>query len=183
MKIRRAIVRELISIPNMLITKMFHYKGFYCHILQDIAPTVKFYFENGGTIKLGRIVHIKRNTEINVSKNALIEIGNNTCINSNCYIASMSKVSIGNRCELGPGVIIVDHDHNFRDKNGISSGSYKTSTIEIGNDVWIGGNSVILMGTTIGSGSVVAAGSVVKGSFPENSIIIQKRDTEVSIYR
>ena len=177
MKLGRAIIRGIVSIPHIVVLKLHHRSNFKCNVLQDIAPTVKFYYENGGTINLGKKTHIKRNTEINVSKNALIEIGDNTCINNNCYIASMGNVKIGRRCQIAPGVVIVDHNHNFRDKNGISAGTYEVENIEIGDDVWIGANAVILKGSKIGNKCVVGAGCIVNGEYSENTIIIQKRET------
>ena len=56
---------------------------------------------------------------------------------------------------------------------------FKTAPITIGNNVWMGANALILRGTTIGDNTVVGGGTVVKGDFPANSVIIQKRTTEV----
>lgn len=56
---------------------------------------------------------------------------------------------------------------------------FKTAPITIGNNVWIGAHALILRGTTIGDNIVVGGGTVVKGDFPANSVIIQKRTTEV----
>ncbi len=44
--------------------------------------------------------------------------------------------------------------------------------VNIGNNVWIGINAIILKGTSIGDHSVVGAGAVVKGAFPPYSLII-----------
>ena len=51
--------------------------------------------------------------------------------------------------------------------------------MSIGDNVWIGANSVILRGSVIGSGCVIGAGSVIKGTYPPDSVIIQKRSNEV----
>jgi len=48
----------------------------------------------------------------------------------------------------------------------------KPQPINIGINVWIGLNAIVLKGRTIGNNSVISAGSVVKGYFPENSLII-----------
>ena len=66
-----------------------------------------------------------------------------------------------------------------RAEGGLAAMKYKTAPVEIGNNVWIGANCVILRGTKIGDNCVVAAGSVIKGEFPANTLIYQKRDTEV----
>ena len=64
-------------------------------------------------------------------------------------------------------------------QGGIKMGQYKTASVEIGNNVWIGANAVILRGTKIGNNAVIAAGAVVKGIVPANSVFIQKRETKI----
>ena len=56
------------------------------------------------------------------------------------------------------------------------TGCFVASQIEIGENVWVGANTVILRGTKIGNNCVIGAGSVIKGIIPANSIIIQKRN-------
>ena len=56
---------------------------------------------------------------------------------------------------------------------------YKTSPVVIGDDVWIGANTVILRGTVIGRDCVVGAGSVLKGVYPAGSVIVQKRTENI----
>lgn len=75
-------------------------------------------------------------------------------------------------------MLIYDHDHDFRAKNGLKELKYKTSPVEIGDNVWIGANTVILRGAKIGNNCVITASSVIKGEYPDNSIIVQKRNTE-----
>ena len=45
------------------------------------------------------------------------------------------------------------------------------NSITIGNDIWIGGNSIILRGVTIGDGAIIAAGSVVTKNVPPYSVV------------
>ena len=51
--------------------------------------------------------------------------------------------------------------------------------ITVGDDVWIGANTVILRGTVIGRDCVVGAGSVLKGVYPAGSVIVQKRTENI----
>ena len=76
--------------------------------------------------------------------------------------------------------MIYDHDHDFRIKDGLKSLKYKTSPIIIGNNVWIGSNTIILRGSKIGNNCVIGAGSVIKGTYEDGSIIVQKRENSVS---
>lgn len=81
-------------------------------------------------------------------------------------------VSIGEYCKITKGVIILAHDYSrsvIRRSHGLIIGEAGITTI--GNNVFIGMNSVILMGSTIGNNCIVGAGSVVKGNFPDNSVI------------
>ena len=79
-------------------------------------------------------------------------------------MVALDNIHIGSNTLIGPGVLIFDHDHDFeKDKNsGTKNGRhFVTKPIRIESDVWIGGNSVILKGVTIGKGAVIAAGSIV----------------------
>ena len=119
--------------------------------------------------------------KIRVRDGAKCIIGNNTSINSNNMIVCHESISIGDNCQFSPNVQVYDHDHDFRDPGGIGAMHYKTAPIIIGNNVWIGANTVILRGTEIGDNCVVGAGSVIKGSFPAGSVIVQKRTTEIRV--
>lgn len=82
------------------------------------------------------------------------------------------KVSIGKYTMLGPGVSIVGGDHNYTDPTipMIFSGRPYLPATRIGQDVWIGTQSFIKAGVTIGDGSIIAAHSVVTKDVPPYSI-------------
>ena len=84
------------------------------------------------------------------------------------------SITIGEGCEFGPGVLVYDHDHDFR--VGLEKKEYKCSDVVIGDHVWIGANTVILRGAVIGDNCVIGAGSVVRGNVPSNTILVQKRE-------
>ena len=60
---------------------------------------------------------------------------------------------------------------------GLEQNCFKTKPIIVGSNCWIGAQTVILRGTEIGDNCVVGAGSVLKGKYPDGSVIIQKRET------
>ena len=99
-------------------------------------------------------------------------IGEHCFFNVGCSVTCIESVTIGNGCTFGNNVVIVDHDHDFRNEN---RGCFVASPVSIGKNVWIGANTVILRGTKIGDNCVIGAGSVVKGDIPANSIVVQKR--------
>ncbi|MCB6972382.1 MULTISPECIES: acyltransferase [Butyricimonas] len=83
----------------------------------------------------------------------------------------IGPVTIGDDVNLAQNITVSGLNHNYQnpDKTIISQG-VNTSRITIENDVWIGANSVILAGITIGKHSVIAAGSIVNRNIPPFSI-------------
>lgn len=98
-----------------------------------------------------------------------IHVGNEFYAGYNCVILDMAEVRIGDNCMLGPNVGIYTAGHSIEPKNRNKNGY--AIPIEIGNDVWVGGNCVILAGVAIGDNSVVAAGSVVRKNVPANTMV------------
>lgn len=98
-----------------------------------------------------------------------ITIGDNFYANMNCVILDVGKITIGNNVMLAPNVNIYGATHPLDAKTRNSYLEYGFA-VTIGNNVWIGGNSVILPGITIGDNSVIGAGSVVTKNIPANVV-------------
>lgn len=103
-----------------------------------------------------------------------IEIGEN-CGISGSTIYSWDSIKIGSYTRIGANCKIIDNDFHpieleYRHK-GLNEHYTSRSPIEIGEDCFIGMNSIILKGTKLGNNVVVGAGSVVHGEFPDNCII------------
>lgn len=95
-----------------------------------------------------------------------IVIGKNVYLNSGIVIYSGNGIKIGDNCLIAANCTFAATNHEFADPNKlIREQGFKPSRggITLGNDVWVGANSVLLDGTEIGEGAVVAAGSVVRG--------------------
>lgn len=85
------------------------------------------------------------------------------------YIQNFSgHVTLGHGCYLGPNVGIITANHDPRNPDN----HLEASDVVIGERCWIGMNSVILPGVSLGQSTVVGAGSVVTRSFPEGHCII-----------
>lgn len=109
-------------------------------------------------------------TLLNDGNDSRITIGDRCRLNS-VYVHAHSNIVIGNNCVLAAGISIIDSNgHQLYSKNR-TVGHDTPKPIIIGNNVWVGLNAVILKDTTIGDNSVVAAGSVLKGHYPKNSLI------------
>lgn len=102
---------------------------------------------------------------------AYIEVGDNSRING-AYIHAQKRILIGNNCVIAAGVNIIDSNGHETYSENRTIGRDMPSDIIIGNNVWLGLNAIILKGSEIGDNCVVGAGSVVKGKFPSNVIIV-----------
>ena len=91
-----------------------------------------------------------------------VKVGKGVYINTNCTIIDTCLVTIGARTLFAPYVSIYSGTHptNPELRNGIN-GPESGKEIHIGEDVWIGGNVVILPGVRVGKGATLGAGSVV----------------------
>ena len=109
--------------------------------------------------------------KINYLRKKGIKIGQNCEIHTMSFSTEPYLVEIGNRVRIASGTHFITHDGSimcFRDE--LKGGLY--GKIKIGNNVFIGINCIILLNTTIGDNCIVGAGSVVRGQFPENSVIV-----------
>lgn len=178
-------VRAAICVPcgfvKMTLNKLFHPMNFKGPVISLVSPFSEITI-SGGKLSIGKAFKMRDGAKIRVRKSAECIIGNNVSVNSNNMIACHERVVIGDNVQLSPNVQIYDHDHDFRAAGSLAAMKYKTSPIDIGNNVWIGANTVILRGTKIGDNCVVGAGCVLKGNFPANSVIVQKRQTSVEAF-
>ena len=176
-------VRAVVCVPcgmiKMVWTKLFHFRSFSGPIISLISPHTEITMDNGAELKIGKGFKMRDGAKIRVRKDAVCIIGNNSSVNSNNMIVCHERIEIGDDVQLSPNVQIYDHDHDFRTDGGVKAGKYKTSSVKIGNNVWIGANTIILRGTEIGDNCVIGAGCVVKGKYEADSVIIQKRNEEV----
>lgn len=95
-----------------------------------------------------------------------IEVGKNFFANYNCTIIDVAKVTIGDNCQMAPNVAIYTAGHPVHPVSRNSMYEYGIE-VSVGDNVWIGGNTVILPGVHIGSNTVIGAGSVVTKDIPE----------------
>ena len=114
------------------------------------------------------VVHIEPPFHCDYGYN--IECGENVFFNVNCVVLDSMKVKIGSNVMFGPGVHIYTATHPLDKKERRLLEIAKPITI--GDDCWIGGQSVICPGVTIGAGTVIGAGSVVTKDIPENCLAV-----------
>ncbi len=95
-----------------------------------------------------------------------IEVGKNFFANYNCTMIDVAPIRIGDNVMLAPNVAIYTAGHPVHPETRNSMYEYGIE-ITIGDNVWIGGNTVICPGVHIGSNTVIGAGSVVTRDIPE----------------
>lgn len=114
------------------------------------------------------VVHIEPPFHCDYGYN--IECGENVFFNVNCVVLDAAKVRIGSNVLFGPGVHIYTATHPLDKMERRNTDFAKPVTI--GDDCWIGGQVVICPGVTIGSRSVIGAGSVVTKDIPEDCLAV-----------
>lgn len=95
-----------------------------------------------------------------------IEVGKNFFANYNCTIIDVAKVKIGDNCQFAPNVSIYTAGHPLHPVARNSLYEYGIE-VTVGDNVWIGGNTVIMPGVHIGSNTVIGAGSLVTKDIPD----------------
>ncbi len=101
-----------------------------------------------------------------------LKIGNNSAVGQFTEFGAAGGITIGHDVIMGSYVSFHSENHNFSDKTQLIRNQGVTSKgIIIGNNVWVGAKVTFLDGCEVGNHSVVAAGAVVNGIYPDYSII------------
>ncbi|MFD7389063.1 sugar O-acetyltransferase [Streptomyces sp. NPDC059852] len=100
-----------------------------------------------------------------------ITVGARTFVNYNLTALDVAAITIGEDCQIGPGVQLLTPTHPLepgprRDKLEAAR------PIVIGDSVWLGGGAIVLPGVTIGDNSVIGAGAVVTRDVPGNVVAL-----------
>jgi acetyltransferase-like isoleucine patch superfamily enzyme len=100
-----------------------------------------------------------------------VKIGKNCKVHTVSFSTEPYLVQIGDNARITSGTIFITHDGGVNCFHGeIGGGIF--GRITIGNNVFIGTNCIILLNTTIGNNCIIGAGSVVRGQFPDDSVIV-----------
>lgn len=162
-------INALLSLPKVLWWKMKTFGKCQIPWIQSFDRSTRLYLLDGKA-SFGKETVTRRNNTFRVEGGRLT-IGDKCFFNEGVSITCKESIRIGDRTQIGNNVVMVDHDH----ANHRKWDEYKTEPIVIGNNVWIGANSVILRGSKIGDNSIIGAGCIIKGEIPENSKVMQNR--------
>lgn len=100
-----------------------------------------------------------------------IELGENFYANHNLIILDCAKVTFGDNVFIAPNCAFYTAGHPL-DYETRNKGLEYAKPVSVGNNVWIGGNVVVLPGVKIGNNVVIGAGSVVNKDIPDNSLVV-----------
>lgn len=114
-----------------------------------------------GNIKIGRNVNIGYLITFEVTASGKIEIGDNVDFTHNVLVASNAHVKIGDNCLFAENVSIRDSSHGTAAGTPINRQASESEAVSIGNDVWLGAGSQVLMGSNVPDGAVIGAQSLV----------------------
>lgn len=180
-------------------SRIIPYKG----AVIDIDPTARIYL-SGGDVEVGcdRLKGSKEETRVRLRQNAIwstskgcrlsygitLEVLREALLetkffsmNSNSTLITAEKISLGHDVMIGRNVVIYDSDfHSILDEDGNTVNPPRP--VEIGDHVWIGTNAVVIKGSTIGNGSIIAAGTMIHGDVDEHTIIRTEHNNYVSGY-
>ena len=114
--------------------------------------------------------HVWLNSPLTVAVGKYVSIGSGTYANMNLTLIDDWKITIGKNVLIGPNVTLCTTGHPI-DPAHRQDGMY-SFPITIGDNVWLGGNVMVLPGVTIGENSVIGAGSVVTKDIPANVVAV-----------
>nr|WP_315089741.1 acyltransferase [uncultured Alloprevotella sp.] len=154
---------------------MSPFRLFLCNLILPLIPETRLFGIKRALyrfcgITIGKNVRICSSARIIGSGN--LSIKENTWIGPQSLLLVSANVVIGENCDIAPRTCIVTGSHkiNLITENKIAGEGYNLP-IHIGNGCWICIGATILGGSDIGDCSIVAAGSIVKGTFPKRQLI------------
>jgi serine acetyltransferase len=102
----------------------------------------------------------------------VVTIGKKCLIGRGSHIVGHWSITLGDEIQTGPYVYITDQNHTYLDPDTpVGWQTPEESAVWIGSGSWLGTNVVILPGTHLGRNTTVAAGAVVRGTFPDHVVL------------
>ena len=141
---------------------IYHYNSLPPEAVEEIDRTIRAILG-----KTGKNVCVEAPFHCDYGWN--IEVGENFYTNYNCTILDVAKVVIGDNVMFAPNVAVYTAGHPIHPDSRNSGYEYGIG-ITIGDNVWVGGNTVINPGVHIGNNVVIGSGSVVTKDIPDNAI-------------
>lgn len=172
----RRIIRVLTGITKNIFLKALYLKNFQSSLICTYSFTTSIIIEKSGFLKIGKHLSALNITTLYVGEKAELILGDRINLNNGVSIVSRKSVKIGSHVSFGPNCGVYDHDHDYKKTGRERQEQFTTGSIIIGNNVWFGANCTVLKNTVIGDNCVFGAGSVIKGNYPDNTIVYDSRN-------
>ncbi|MFI9551786.1 acyltransferase [Nonomuraea endophytica] len=109
---------------------------------------------------------------VDLGPDSILRIGGSCSIGRGSHIVAHQSIDVGDHVFTGPYVYITDQNHVYDDPEvPIGRQWPRNSPVSIGSGSWLGAGAIILPGTRLGRQCVVAGGAVVRGEFPDHSVV------------
>jgi maltose O-acetyltransferase len=145
---------------------------YYLRSAQSLGPRVRLWgvpaIRNQGLLLIGdrvRLASTISTLELSVGPSGTLRIGDRVLINQGCSIGVTKLVSIGDSCNLGPQVLVIDNAFHELDPARRNE-QPEPAPVILEDNVWLAARVIVLPGVTIGKNSVIGAGSVVTHDIP-----------------
>lgn len=147
---------------------------YYLRSAESMGPRVRLWgtpiISNRGRLRIGnrvRFLSTVATLEIGIAEGGLLEIGDQVLINYGCSLGVTQHVRIGSRVNIGTHVMLIDNAFHHLDPARRDEAP-PSQPIVLEDNVWLAARVIVLPGVTIGTNSVVGAGSVVTHDVPPN---------------
>lgn len=125
----------------------------------------------GDNVKIGAYSYVTCTSHLSKYGKGL-KMGNNSAIGEFTHFGASGGIEIGDDVIMGSYISFHSENHVFEDRSKpIREQGVTSKGIKLGNNIWVGAKVTFLDGSSVGDNSVVAAGAVVNGNFPPNSLI------------
>ena len=161
----------LFGIIKILVYKMIYASRIKFKSIPKMNNSFKISIKKGSKLILGKNYRSRYNVSFRIYDKGVVKIGDNCFFNDNCSINCRSNIEIGDNVICGQNVLFFDHNHNYKE----NIKEFVNKPIKIGNNVWIGANTIILNGVTIGDNVVIGAGSIVREDIDNNSLYVEDK--------
>lgn len=139
--------------------------------LRSFSKLSYYKLKYGNRLEIGKGVHFRKGSIINISRNGKVVIGDGTIFNNYCSINCHKKIIIGRKNLFGEGVKLYDHNHIFNDKKIEMRTSFNDNEIIIGNDNWFASNTIILSKAIVKDNCVFGANTIINEKFDSGYLV------------